>query len=245
MKILIDTNIYFDFYRSNNEGLKIFKELLNHSDKIILTDQIIQEFERNREVVIKNLKKLFESESELKNFSSSYVSELQEFKELMSIQENYNKKRKEVSSKLSDIMKNRSKDPIDKFFTEFVNHSIRNNTVLYATSEIIERANKRKLRGNPPSSNQYSIGDEINWETVLANVRENIVIVGRDDTYKNNLTFLQQDYHKNTGFYIDDLMDSITKALRKIGIETSADLQREEDNLIEAIENDNHYWRNR
>lgn len=28
MKILIDTNIFFDFYRSNNQTLNIFNELI-------------------------------------------------------------------------------------------------------------------------------------------------------------------------------------------------------------------------
>lgn len=58
MKLLIDTNIYLDFYRSNKNSIQLLNELSKHFDNIILTDQIIQEFERNRETVIKALKKL-------------------------------------------------------------------------------------------------------------------------------------------------------------------------------------------
>lgn len=58
VKILIDTNIYLNFYRSKKDSIKLLSELAKHFDKIILTDQIIQEFERNREVVINEMKRL-------------------------------------------------------------------------------------------------------------------------------------------------------------------------------------------
>jgi len=56
MKILIDTNVYLDFYRSNDAALKLFDEMEKHFDKIIVTDQIIVEFERSRETVIPEYK---------------------------------------------------------------------------------------------------------------------------------------------------------------------------------------------
>ena len=72
MKILIDTNIFLDFYRSNSQPVNIFNTLKEDIGKIILTDQIIQEFDRSREAVIKTLKQKFQFESKLDNFSSSY-----------------------------------------------------------------------------------------------------------------------------------------------------------------------------
>lgn len=244
MKILIDTNIYLDFYRSNNEALKLFKELVDHFDKIILTDQIIIEFERSRESVIKKVSQNFDSESKLENFSSSYLQNLSEFKELVEIKKSYTAKKNEVSKKIDDNLSNPSQDPIASFFKEFVDESIKNNKVYHTTDEIIKKAHRRKLIGNPPtSSDKYSIGDEINWEIVLANVKEDIIIVGRDNTFKDNLTFLQKDFHKTTGYFIKGLTNSITNALKETGIETSDELKNAEDKLIEEIKNYSQFWK--
>lgn len=68
MKLLIDTNIYLDFYRSNKNSIQLLNELSKHFDNIILTDQIIQEFERNRETVIKALKKALRQNHSLRIF---------------------------------------------------------------------------------------------------------------------------------------------------------------------------------
>ncbi len=137
MKILIDTNIFFDFYRSNNQPLNIFSELLNNVDKLIITDQIIQEFERNRENVIKKLKVNFQKESKIENFSSSYLHNLQEFKELLDIQNLYKNKLKEINLKVDQILKIPSKDPIASFFTDLVNLSSNQVYILFTTDEIL------------------------------------------------------------------------------------------------------------
>lgn len=242
-KILIDTNIFLDFYRSNKIAIKLFHELENHFDKIIITDQIILEFERSREIVLRAVKQNFDAESSIENFSSSFVQDLPEFQDLIAAQKNYSAKRKEVSNKISEIMANPSKDQIYSLFKTLVDRSIEEQTILMTTSEILNNANKRKLIGNPPTSNKFSIGDEINWEIILANATGNIVIVGRDNTYTNNISFLQRDFHKNTGFEILKVTDSITSALTEIGVKTSGDLAKEEKNFINSIESYSEYWK--
>ncbi|MCP9751260.1 PIN domain-containing protein [Ferruginibacter sp. HRS2-29] len=243
MKILIDTNIYLDFYRSNNETLKLFKELVNHFDKIILTDQIIFEFERSREGVIKKVRQNFEAESRIENFSSSYLQDLSEFKDLIELQKQYKVKRTTLINKLNENLEDPSKDPVASFFKEFVDESLKNDKIYRTTEDIIQKANNRKLIGNPPTSDKYSIGDEINWELVIANVKEDIIIVGRDNTYNDNLSFLKKDFHKNTGHLIKGLTDSITKALGSVGVETNQELKDAEEKLIGEIKSYNEYWK--
>lgn len=243
MKILIDTNIYLDFYRSNRDTLKLFEELSNHFDKIILTDQIIMEFERNRETVIRRVKQSFEAESNIDSFSSSYLQNLPVFKELVVLQKQYVNKKKEVSEAIGKILTDPSQDPIASFFKVFVDTSTRNGAVYNTTDEIISKARQRKLVGNPPASAAYSIGDEINWEIILANVREDIILVGRDNTYKDNFSFLQRDFHKQTGCYINSLSDSITKALKIVGVEPSADSVKLEESLLEDVTRYNEFWK--
>lgn len=243
MKVLIDTNIFLDFYRSNTQPVNIFNTLKEHIDRIILTDQIIQEFDRSRESVIKTLKQKFQFESKLDNFSSSYLQNLPEFKELIQLQKSYKAKQNLVVGKIDEILKDPSLDPIASFFNEFVNESLKQEKVLYTTDLIIEKAEKRKKIGNPPTSDKYSLGDEINWEIVLENIREDIVIVGRDNTYSNNLTFLQKDFHKRTGCYVTELTESINLAFKKIGIPTTERLIEEENKFIEEVKHYNEFWK--
>lgn len=243
MKILIDTNIFLDFYRSNKTPVNIFSTLLENVGKFILTDQIIQEFERSRETVIKGVKQKFQLESKLEDFSSSYLQNLAAFKDLIEIQKQYRAKQKEVNQCIDEILKNPSLDPIADYFKEFVNESLKSSTVYYTTEDIIRKAKIRKNIGNPPTSDKFSIGDEINWEIVLENIKEDIIIVGRDNTYSNNLTFLQKDFHKRTGYIISDLTESITYALLMAGVETSKELAEEENVVIEEVKHYNEFWR--
>jgi rRNA-processing protein FCF1 len=243
VKILIDTNMYLDFYRSNKDAIKLLGELSKHFDKIILTDQIIQEFERNREVVIKTLKKNFEFESKLENFSSAYLKNLAVFNELLLLQKDYELKRKEVISAIDNILINPEHDLVFNFFSELVSDSQKNNRILGTTEDIIKKAHARKLVGNPPTSDSYSIGDEINWEIVLENVTENIILVGRDNTYTKNFSFLKRDFHRHTGRLVVKLTNSITEALNEIGIQTEAELVEIEKEMIKELKIYNEYWK--
>lgn len=243
MKILIDTNIFLDFYRSNGASIHIFSTIIENIDRFILTDQIIQEFERSRESVIKSVQQRFQIESKLENFASSYLQNLEEFNKLVDIQKLYVAQQKKVSESIAVILKDSSKDPIANYFKEFVNESLKRGIVYYTTDEIINKAAKRKNIGNPPTSNKFSLGDEINWEIVLANVQEDIILVGRDNTYTNNLTFLQKDFHKQTGYDIADLTDRLSTALGRVGIEITEALVKEEDKVIEDLKHYDDFWR--
>ena len=232
-----------DFYRTNSHPVNIFNALKENINSIILTDQIIQEFERSREVVLNGVKQRFQSESKLENFSSSYLQNLDEFKDLIDLQKKYKSKQKEVLDRINEIIKNPSLDPIATYFKEFVNESIKQNMVLYTTDDIIFKADRRKKIGNPPVSDKYSIGDEINWEIVLENVKDDLIIVGRDNTFTNNLNFLQKDFHKKSGKIIHSLTDSIYKALESAGINTSNDLKEEESKALEELKHFNEFWK--
>lgn len=246
MKILIDTNIYLDFYRSNKEGIILLTELIAQDEVIILTDQIIQEFERSRENVIRTVLKSFEQESKLGNFSSSLLNDMEEFRELIEIQKRYKVKRDEVNRLITEILIDPTKDKIAVFFKELVNKSIAKEKVLYTNEEIITKAHTRKLIGNPPTTpGNYSIGDEINWEIILKNLDEDIIIVGRDNTFNNNFSFLKKDFHKQTGRELIGVTEKITDALKAVGIKPTHELEAAEEKLIESIGNSHYseFWK--
>ncbi|MBO9732599.1 MAG: DUF4935 domain-containing protein [Chitinophaga sp.] len=245
MKILIDTNIYFDFYRSTNEGLNLLTEILEKSEHIILTDQIIQEFERGREKVIRDVQKNFDKESQLENFSSSFLQDYPGFKELIAIQNEYKTKRNEITAYIREILVDPSKDKVATAFKQLTDEAVKNDRLLYTTDEIIAKAQKRKLIGNPPSSDKYSIGDEINWEIILSNLKEDIILVGRDNTYNDNFSFLRKDFHRGTGRLIYSKTTKITDAFQQIGVHLSKALVDAEEELIKTIKDSGfaEYWK--
>lgn len=242
MKLLLDTNIYLDFYRTNFETVDLFKSIIKNYKKLILTDQIIEEFDRNREVVLQNIKSVFEKESKIQDISSSFLKSVPAFTELAEIQRTYKVKRAIVSDVITSFIKDESKDPVASLFKELVNVSKKKDLILYSNEEIIRRAETRKRKGNPPTSSKYSIGDEINWEIILSNVTDDIVIVGRDATYRDNLSFLRKDFHKSTGKIIHTLTDKISDGLQLVGIKTKPKIVENEIAAVKQLQVFSDYW---
>lgn len=217
MKILIDTNIFLDFYRSKNESLRILTEIINNSENVILTEQIVNEFYRNRTRVLREVKKVFEKESNVENISSSFLDSLVDYADFQQLHNNFKQKRQEIKTKIDEIISDISSDPVAKEFKEFVDKKIENEELLSISDAAFKKAETRKKLGNPPASDKYSIGDELNWEIVLENINEDIVIVGRDKTYNENYEFLRHDFHKKTGRFINLLTNRISDAFNFVG----------------------------
>jgi glycerol-3-phosphate cytidylyltransferase-like family protein len=241
MKILIDTNVYLDFYRSNKEGMILLSELIALDGVIILTDQIIQEFERSREKVLRTVLKNFEQESKNGGFTSSLLNDMEEFKELVRAQKLYRDKINKVIKLITEMLDNPSKDKIAVSFKELVDRAIVSRKIWSTDDEIIKNAQTRKLIGNPPTTiDRYSIGDEVNWEIVLRNVDEDIIVVSRDNTFYDNFSFLKKEFGKRTGHRLQGVIDRITDALKTVGIRPGNGVEAAEKKLIESIE-DSHY----
>lgn len=241
MKILIDSNIYLDFYRSNNESIKIFEEIIKNSDHIILTDQIIQEFYRNRETILKNILIKFESESKIENFSSEFLKGLSTFSSLLEIQKEFNNQRKKVKDELQVIINDPYKDEVFLKFEELVDKL--GGDIFVTDNSIISSARDRKAIGNPPTSSKYSIGDEINWELLLKNSKDDIAIVGRDKTFVDNISFLKLEFNRKTGKLIYGPYMKITDALKTIGVEEEEELLQLENRQIEEIKLFDRFWK--
>lgn len=76
---------------------------------------------------------------------------------------------------------------------------------------IAEKAKKRKLLGNPPTSrDKTSIGDEVIWESHISKC--DIVIVSRDKTYTRNNDLLKTEFTNKTGNQLLHITDKITSA---------------------------------
>jgi len=54
-KIFIDTNIFLGLYESNFNSLKIFKDIRQIEDNLVIPDQVYSEFVRNRDLILLRL----------------------------------------------------------------------------------------------------------------------------------------------------------------------------------------------
>ena len=69
---------------------------------------------------------------------------------------------------LNLVRDNLEEDPIAKMYSDY------NSLCLESPNDIVLKAEIRKARGNPPSSNKTTCCDEIIWETLLKNLSKAI-----------------------------------------------------------------------
>ena len=233
-KILIDTNIFLGLYESNNDPITIFDEDISQlRSDLIFTDQIYDEFLRNRDKELEKLIALCKSNKCILK-SSSIIRSLSEFSKLIDIKNNFKDTNDLLIEKLQDIKDDIDTDTVFQSFLKLYNHS---DVIKYEKSEeIIKGAHKRKLLGNPPMGNkQNTIGDEVIWETILANLKDDFIIVTRDRTYINHISFLRTEYYSitNKDLYI---FENISDALKHLGKEGSNELNKFEEEQSKIME---------
>jgi hypothetical protein len=105
---------------------------------------------------------------------------------------------------------------------------------------VIGKAQCRKLLGNPPSSpDKYTVGDEVILELLLANVKEDLIIVADDKTYSKNFPLLAEEYHQRTKRKLLLVTERFDHALEAIGQTPTPDLveaEKEEEKSREQID---------
>lgn len=225
IKIFIDTNIFVGLYYSNHNPLTIFEDIFKLKSNLILTDQVHDEFIRNRDLQLQYLIK--ESKKYNPNYpTSSLIRSLKEFSDLNKIEKDLQDANESLIKKLQEMKDNTDKDPVFKSFLKLYDDS--RITKYERNEDIINKAHNRKLIGNPPLSNNYSIGDEVNWEIILSNLKDDLVIIALDKTYNNHITFLKREFKLKTNkeLFIDE---KISFALNKVGEISSDELNKLEE----------------
>ena len=79
IKIFIDTNIFLGLYETNNDPITIFeKDISKLRPHLISTDQVYDEFIRNRDIQLQTLIKRCK-ENQCRINSTSIINSLEEF----------------------------------------------------------------------------------------------------------------------------------------------------------------------
>ncbi|MCI9233301.1 MAG: DUF4935 domain-containing protein [Bacilli bacterium] len=225
-KIFIDTNIYLDFYRANNKDniIDIINDIEKYKDFLICTEQSDDEFFRNRERIINEF---IEVLSRQKNsfYDNNFISTLESYDKYSKSIKAANESIKEMMEKCMQLIKEIDRDPIYTLYSK-----IRTN-MCPRNEAIIDMAIKRKYIGNPPTSNKTTCCDEIIWETLLYYSKNDLIVVSRDGTYKENYNFLANEFKRKTNHQLI-IVESISEAVRLNGEIPSETLEDFENNLI-------------
>lgn len=186
MYIFIDTSIYLTFFHYTSDDLEELKKLEAYLKQnkitLILTDQVENEFLRNRETKIADAIATFEAQK----FPGTYphfCREYEEYPHLRQAASEYSKAKTILLDKIkSDIKsKNLGADKIIKNLFSLAKK-------IDLTKEIIDCSKIRYDRGIPPGKKK-SYGDAINWESLLRSIpkSEELHFIAKDCDYDSEI----------------------------------------------------------
>jgi predicted nucleic acid-binding protein len=218
MQLFIDTNILLSFYSLNQDDLDELNKLIEAIDKqqivLLLTDQIVDEFNRNREQRIDGAIKSLRNQT----FNPQFPQLCEDYPEIDRVREalkHYEQAHITLTAKiLADIKaKTLKADRIIESLFRLGKKFVPNMTT-------IDRARLRMGIGNPPGKNN-SLGDAINWECLLDEVPdgEDLYFITGDKDYCSALNdddfsdfLLTEWYHrKQTKIYFYKRLSSFCK----------------------------------
>lgn len=240
MRVIIDTNIYLNFYQLSDQSLVLLDSLIEIiKDKkisLILPQQIRDEFLRNTNKVTNKVQSEMKSALRSTDFSiPAFLISYKRVKELRSLSKKSNKILKEI---LLEYEK-RTVNPKSKINLK-INQVFKLATPAKDSKDILDKAYYRTLRGNPPRKGNKSFGDAIIWETVLEMYSdEDLIIISNDGDFEDETkkikihSFLLKEFKEKNGKNIEvyrNLADLIKRfGKRKVAkevIEEEAQLNR-------------------
>jgi type III secretion system FlhB-like substrate exporter len=183
--IFIDANQYLDLYGIKNKREKLLSSLVEQSNNIFITSQIVDEVERNKVAVLFNFIKDKLEKFDLKASLPDYLFETSA----------------EITKEIKESTKSLGGDTLKKLINEALADTLEkvsssHDAVSVALQPIFSRAQKhndkhlarardRKEMGNPPGKSSDPLGDQITWEQLLdtcQNVND-LWILTRDSDY--------------------------------------------------------------
>lgn len=186
MNLFLDTNIWLNLYHYAQEELDPLARLSARIGEgritLYLTDQVVDEFERNREGQVAGVVRLLLEDQPgepLPQLCHGYP----EHGEMEEAVRRYQEAKSRLVEKLIDDAAARTL-PADRIVTGLFSQARR----IAITDEIFERARRRFDRGNPPGK-EGSYGDAIHWECLLAGVPdgEDLVFITEDRDFRSQL----------------------------------------------------------
>jgi hypothetical protein len=228
-KLYIDTNKFVGFYESNHDSLVIFEALAESAGSLVTTEQTVSEFHRNRVNTLRWLVGKFKDSVIFKPFTTSIMRAVPGHDELLRTADALKRPVRQVIDHLEEIIRDVAKDPVARGFA-----SLYASPPFPLTPELVVSAHRRKLLGNPPSSpDKHTIGDEVIWETLLANCRDDLIVVSNDRTFSDNSNLISKEFAARTSGKKLTVTETIRDGLKALGKKPSDQLIEREKQIDE------------
>lgn len=186
MNLFIDTNVFLSFYHLTSDDLEELRKLTVLIEKgeitLHLPNQVIDEFYRNRETKISDaIKRLKDQRLNLQ--FPQLCKDYDEYPKLRDLQKEYEKYHAALIKVITVDVENNSLKA-----DEIIDSLYKKATIIATTDELVSKARLRMEIGNPPGKNE-SLGDAINWESLLKNVPDNedLYLIADDRDYFSSL----------------------------------------------------------
>lgn len=218
MHVFIDTNILLDFFHFSKDELdalnNVFASHEHGAAKVHLTQQVCDEFRRNRENKIKDALKRFK---EVK-FAAQLPSFMKDYEEYVSIR----KLSAELQQLTKSIMEKADADITARnlLADRLIEDIFRRSVIIETTHSVYSDASMRIAIGNPPGKNG-SIGDAINWTVLLQSVPndEDLHVISEDGDYYSCINedavhpFLEEEWKrkKKSSLFVYRTLSSFMK----------------------------------
>lgn len=239
MHVFIDTNILLNFFHFAKDELdalnNVFASHEHGAAKVHLTQQVCDEFKRNRENKIRDALKRFREvkfSAQLPSFMKGY----EEYDTIRKLSTDLQSLVKTLAEKVdADIVAKRLL--ADRLIAEIFSRA----SIIETTPEVFSAASMRLAIGNPPGKSG-SIGDAINWTILLQKVPdgEPLHIISEDGDFYSSLNeaaahpFIEEEWltRKNSSLYVYRTLSAFMK-LHFDGVAFPFD--RTKDSLIDDL----------
>ncbi|KLK87485.1 hypothetical protein SZ63_10475 [Methanoculleus sediminis] len=213
--VCIDTNLFLELYESEENPEEIVADVGALAEHLVFPDIIIDEFLRNRSRILDRIaddvRRREAGEIRLPSIIRGYPNAAI----LQRAVEEYDRAIGSLCGDIEGMIIDPAADPVALAFNALSGDPA--VQVFHRTDELVTRAHRRKLLGNPPkSAGTDTIGDELIWETLLANIEEDLIFITRDRTYRNHTAYLIREYRERTGSTLT-ITDRISDALALVG----------------------------
>lgn len=199
LNLFIDTNVFLNFFHFSGEDLEELKKLtalIDAGDIVLwLPEQVCDEFHRNRDSKIKDA--MGSTTQKFSMTAPAFFKNYAEFTDLMAAIREAGKKHASLMAVVKADMEANSLAADVTISAIFAK-----GKRIARSVEVFNKALIRYRVGNPPGKKKDTIGDEINWESLLHDVPENedLHIVSVDGDYTSEIltgtphSFLRTEY---------------------------------------------------
>lgn len=183
MNLFIDANIFLNFYHLSGGDIGELQKLValvKNGDIVLFSSpQLREEVKRNRDAKISDAMRDFRKASFKLSFPA-FCKNYHEYEELRAHINDANKKHADLVQKAMDDVKGRclAADVL-------IDDLLGNSQEIEPEKKLFDAAIKRFRLGNPPGKKKVTLGDEINWESLLAGVpdKEDLMFISGDGDF--------------------------------------------------------------